>query len=80
VQLLLHIAKGTLHVGRSQLREALDEFETAERMQSLMLGEHLLAAQATAWTIATKARLGMLDEARASLAGTPPVRTNAGET
>jgi LuxR family transcriptional regulator, maltose regulon positive regulatory protein len=79
VQLLLHIAKGMLHVGRSQLREALDEFETAERMQSLMLGEHFLAAQAAAWTIATKARLGMLDEARASLAGTPSVRANAGE-
>jgi LuxR family transcriptional regulator, maltose regulon positive regulatory protein len=79
VQLVLHIAKGMLHAGRSQLREALDEFEAAERMQALMVGEHLLAAQATGWTIATKARLGMLDEARASLAGTPPERANAGE-
>jgi LuxR family maltose regulon positive regulatory protein len=79
VGLLLHIAKGMLHVGRSQLHEALTEFESAERMQSLLLGEHLLAAQATAWTIATKARLGMFDEAHASLAATPPVRANTAE-
>jgi LuxR family maltose regulon positive regulatory protein len=48
-------------------------------MQSLMLGEHALAAQATSWTIATKARLGMLDDARRSLADVPPTRSGAGE-
>jgi LuxR family transcriptional regulator, maltose regulon positive regulatory protein len=79
VGLLLHIAKGMLLASRSQLREALSEFESAARMQSLMLGEHLLAAQATAWVIATKARLGMFDEAEASLAATPPVRANTAE-
>jgi LuxR family maltose regulon positive regulatory protein len=47
-------------------------------MQSLMLGEHLLAAQATAWAIATKVRLGMLEEARASLGTIPAVRANTG--
>jgi LuxR family transcriptional regulator, maltose regulon positive regulatory protein len=35
--------------------------------------------QAEGWTIATKTRLGMLDEARASLASTPPMRAHAGE-
>jgi LuxR family maltose regulon positive regulatory protein len=79
VGLLLHIAKGMLLASRSHLPEALSEFESAERMQSLMLGEHLLAAQATAWVIATKARLGMFDEARASLAATPSVRANTAE-
>jgi len=79
VELLIHIAKGMLLASRSQLRDALAEFEAAERMQSLMLGEHLLGAQATAFTIATKARLGMLDEAKASLAAAPPVRANAAE-
>jgi len=79
VQLLIHIAKGMVFASRSQLREALTEFESAERMQSLMLGEHLFAAQATAWAIATKARLGMIDEAHVSLAATPPVRANTAE-
>jgi LuxR family transcriptional regulator, maltose regulon positive regulatory protein len=43
-------------------------------MQSLMLGEHLLGAQATAWAVATKARLGMIDEARMALAAILPAR------
>jgi LuxR family maltose regulon positive regulatory protein len=79
VGLLLHFAKGMLFVSRSQLREALTEFESAERMQSLMLGEHLLAAQSTAWRIAVEVRLGMLDEARASLNGTPAERAKTAE-
>jgi LuxR family transcriptional regulator, maltose regulon positive regulatory protein len=79
VELLIYIAKGMLRASRGQLREALTEFESAQRMQSLMLGEHLLGAQATAWTIATKVRLGMFEEARALLAGTPPVRVNTAE-
>jgi LuxR family maltose regulon positive regulatory protein len=79
VELLLHLAKGMLFAGRSQLRDALDEFKAAQRMQSLMLGEHALAAQATGWTIATQARLGMLDDARATLANAPPPRARAGE-
>ena len=79
VQLFFHLANGTLYAGQGQLREALDEFEAAERIQSLMLGEHLLAAQATGWMVATKARLGMLDDARASLAGIPATRADAGE-
>jgi LuxR family transcriptional regulator, maltose regulon positive regulatory protein len=79
VQLLVHMAKGMLFASRGQLREALTEFESAERMQSLMLGEHLFGAQAGAWTIATKARLGMLDEARAALAATPPARADTAE-
>lgn len=48
-------------------------------MQSIMLGEHVLAPQATGWAVATKARLGMLDDARKSLATAPPARAAAGE-
>ncbi len=77
VELALHLSKGMMEAGKGRLHEALAEFELAERMQSLMLGEHVLAAQASAWAIATKARLGRLDEARAALAGTPPLRANA---
>jgi LuxR family maltose regulon positive regulatory protein len=79
VGLLLHFAKGMLHVSRGQLHDAVAEFESAERMQSLMLGEHLLAAQSTAWKIAVKARLGLRDEARAALDGTPAERAGKAE-
>jgi LuxR family maltose regulon positive regulatory protein len=36
-----------------------------------MIGEHVFAASATAWAAALKARLGMLDDARALLAAAP---------
>jgi LuxR family maltose regulon positive regulatory protein len=48
-------------------------------MQSLMIGEHVFAAHATAWTAAVRARLGMLDEARKLLTASPPARAAAGE-
>jgi LuxR family maltose regulon positive regulatory protein len=73
-ELLFHIVKGMLHVGRRRLGEALAEFEEALRMQSMMIGEHVFAANATAWTAAVKARLGMLDDARALLVAAPPER------
>jgi LuxR family transcriptional regulator, maltose regulon positive regulatory protein len=75
----MYLAKGMLRASRGQLRAALTEFESAERMQSSMLDEHLLGAQATAWAIGAKARLGMLNEARASFAATPSSRINTAE-
>jgi LuxR family maltose regulon positive regulatory protein len=77
--LLLHLATGMLHVSRGQLRAALEEFGAAERMQSLMIGEHALSAQVSGWAITMQARFGMLDEARASLAGLPAERARSGE-
>lgn len=74
VELLFHIVNGMLHVGRRRFGEALSELEEALRMQSLMIGEHVFAANATAWTAAVKARLGSLDDARALLAAAPPAR------
>jgi LuxR family maltose regulon positive regulatory protein len=67
-RLLVHLAKGMLYVSRNQLRAALQEFSAAEQTQALMIGEHALSGQVTGWTLATKARLGMVDEARVSLA------------
>ena len=78
-RLLLHLATGMLHVSRGNLRAALDELTAAERMQSLMIGEHALSAQVSGWAIAMKTRFGMLDEARASLAALPAERARAGE-
>lgn len=78
-EMLLHIVNGMLHVGRNRLHDALVEFAEAERMQSRMLGEHALAAQATGWAIATKAQLGLLDDARSMLAAVPRPRAETGE-
>jgi LuxR family maltose regulon positive regulatory protein len=78
-KLPLHLATGMLHVGCGQLRAALEEWSAAEWMQSLMLGEHALSAQVSGWAISMKARVGMLDEARASLAALPAERAGSGE-
>jgi LuxR family maltose regulon positive regulatory protein len=64
---LLHVATGMLHAGRGQHRSALEEFAAAARAQSLLTGVHALAPRITGWLAATQARLGMRDEARATL-------------
>ena len=66
---LLHLATGMLHAGRGQHRTALEEFAAAARAQSLLTGVHALAPRITGWLAATQARLGMPDEARATLTG-----------
>jgi len=78
-RLLLHLATGMLHVSGDSLRSALAEFCAAERMLSFVLGEHSLSGQVTGWTIATRARLGMLDEARAARDHVPAERSLFGE-
>jgi len=69
VAVLLHVATGMLHAGRGQHRAALDEFAAAAQAQSLLTGVHALAPRITGWLAATQARLGMPDEARATLSG-----------
>ena len=64
---LLHLATGMLHAGRGQHQSALDEFAAAARAQSLLTGAHALAPRITGWLAAMQARLGMADEARATL-------------
>ena len=79
VELLVHLVSGMLYAGRNSLSDALVAFEEAMRVQSLMLGDHALVTAAAGWTIATKARLGMIDAARASLAQVPPHQAASGE-
>ena len=67
--MLLHVATGMLHAGRGQHRTALEEFAAAARAQSLLTGVHALAPRIAGWLAATQARLGMRDEARATLTG-----------
>jgi LuxR family maltose regulon positive regulatory protein len=58
-----------LHAGRGQQQSALEAFTAAAHAQSLLTGVHALAPRITGWLAATQARLGMLDEARATLSG-----------
>ncbi len=77
---LLHVATGMLHTGRGQHRSALEEFAAAAQAQSLLTGVHALAPRIAAWLAAAQARLGMTDEARATLNGfsAEPERMGAG--
>jgi LuxR family transcriptional regulator, maltose regulon positive regulatory protein len=64
---LLHMTTGMLHAGRRQHPSGLEEFAAAARAQSLLTGAHALAPRIAGWLAATQARLGMPDEARATL-------------
>jgi LuxR family transcriptional regulator, maltose regulon positive regulatory protein len=66
---LLHVTTGMLHAGRGQHQSALEEFEAGAHAQSRLTGVHALAPRITGWLAATQARLGMPDEARATLTG-----------
>jgi LuxR family maltose regulon positive regulatory protein len=66
---LLHVATGMLHAGRGQHQSALEAFAAAAQAQSLLTGVHALAPRITGWLATTQARLGMPDEARATLTG-----------
>jgi LuxR family maltose regulon positive regulatory protein len=65
----MHMVTGMLHAGRRQLQSALKEFAAAAQAQSQLTGVHVLAALSAGWLAATQARLGLLDEARATLSG-----------
>jgi LuxR family maltose regulon positive regulatory protein len=69
VAVLLHVATGMLHAGRGQHQSALEAFAAAAQAQSLLTGVHALAPRISGWVAATQARLGMPDEARATLNG-----------
>src|SRR4051794_34227582 len=66
---LLQVATGMLHAGRGQRQSALEAFAAGARAQSLLTGVHALATPVVGWLAATQARLGMPDEARATLSG-----------
>ena len=66
---LLHMVTGQLHTARGQHRAALEAFAAGARAQSLLTGVHALATPVVGWLAATQARLGMPDEARATLTG-----------
>src|SRR5436190_12960615 len=69
---LLHVATGMLHAGRGEHRSALEAFAAAEQAQSLLTGVHALAPRIAGWLATMQARLGVLDEARATLSRFTP--------
>jgi LuxR family maltose regulon positive regulatory protein len=78
MRLLLHLVTGMLHAGRGHHQKALEEFSAAGHMQSWS-GSHTLVSQVTGWILATQARLGMPDVARAALARLPDEQAGSGE-
>ncbi|GAA3593095.1 LuxR C-terminal-related transcriptional regulator [Kribbella ginsengisoli] len=70
IQLLTHVVAGMIAAARERHQEALAEFGEAG-------GDHAFSGQVAAWTIATLARAGMIDEARTMLAATGDLRTAA---
>jgi LuxR family transcriptional regulator, maltose regulon positive regulatory protein len=65
----LHASTGMLHAARAEHQSALEEFAAAVRAQSQLTGAHALGPPIAGWLAATQARLGMSDEARATLTG-----------
>jgi LuxR family transcriptional regulator, maltose regulon positive regulatory protein len=79
MRLVLHQATAILHACRGRLPEAFEEFSAAEQLRSQLEGSHALASQVTGWRLATLARLGRPDEARATLAALHDERAASGE-
>jgi LuxR family maltose regulon positive regulatory protein len=79
IRLLVCLTSAILQAARGRCHRALEEFAAAGRMQALMVGEHGLTGRVNAWTIATWARLGMAEQARAALAALNGRQTAAGE-
>ncbi|OHV47397.1 LuxR C-terminal-related transcriptional regulator [Pseudofrankia sp. BMG5.36] len=79
LELLLHLVDGVSYAARGQHPQALTAFTTAARVQTRMAGRHGLTTWVTAWTIATQARLGLLDQAAATLATVDPDLAATGE-
>jgi LuxR family maltose regulon positive regulatory protein len=79
IRLLIHLISALLPAARGQYREALAELVAAGQVQALMVGEHALSSRVTAWTIATQARLGNVEQARATLAALDERLATTGE-
>ena len=79
LRLHVHMASALLQAGRGRHHEALQEFSEAEHLRSQMDGSHAWASQMTGWLLATQARAGMTDRARALLAALDDERASSGE-
>jgi LuxR family maltose regulon positive regulatory protein len=75
----LHLVTGMLYAGRGCLQEALGEFTAAGRLQPQLASSLALGSQVTGWLLATRARLGMVGEARAAFAALDDESAGSGE-
>ena len=79
VRLLVCLTSAILQAARGNYDEALEEFAAARQMQALMVREHALTSRVTAWSVATHARHGMIDQARTTLASLDDRQAARGE-
>jgi LuxR family transcriptional regulator, maltose regulon positive regulatory protein len=79
IRLLIQLISAILPAARGRQREALAGFVAAGQVRALMVGRHALASRVTAWTIATQARLGDVEQARAALAALDDPLAGTGE-
>jgi LuxR family transcriptional regulator, maltose regulon positive regulatory protein len=78
-ELLVHQIQGVLRLVRGQAEEALVCFREAERMQTLLAGEHAFAVATRARLVQALARTGDVTAARAALADATAEERNASE-
>jgi LuxR family maltose regulon positive regulatory protein len=79
IRLLLHLVTGMLRAARGSNHEALDAFIAADRLRSRLAAPQGLASQVTGWMLATQARAGKVNEARAALEALPEDLASGGE-
>ncbi|WP_028058905.1 LuxR C-terminal-related transcriptional regulator [Candidatus Solirubrobacter pratensis] len=66
--LLLRLSRGMWCCGTGRWGEAVAQFRAGEQMQALLVTQHALAAQLRGFRVAAQVRIGLLDEARSSVA------------
>jgi LuxR family transcriptional regulator, maltose regulon positive regulatory protein len=67
-ELIVHHARGVLHLAQGRFEEALEAQRAAQRMQTMLVNEHPLGVAARARLLQTLARMGELEAAHAALA------------
>jgi LuxR family maltose regulon positive regulatory protein len=67
-ELVIHHARGLLHLGQGRLDEALEEFQTAERIQTLLPADHPMTIESRGRMLETLVRVGEVEAATGTLA------------
>jgi LuxR family transcriptional regulator, maltose regulon positive regulatory protein len=79
-ELIVHHARGVLHLAQGRFEEALAALRAAQQMQALLLSEHAFAVAVRARVIETQARMGDLAAARAALSELTESERDTAET
>jgi LuxR family transcriptional regulator, maltose regulon positive regulatory protein len=65
---ILRHARAALRLGQARLREALDEFRAAQRLEALLAPDHALPIDTRGWIVTTQILIGEIAPARSGLA------------